>query len=170
MNTGYLWHIESPIGKLTLWSDGQALTGLAFPGEDRAKKPATGLTETPEPFREVLRQLEEFFAGTRRSFDLSLAPEGTPFQRRVWDELTHIPFGHTISYAELANRIGNPRAVRAVGGANGRNPLPIIIPCHRVIGADGKLTGFGGGLPIKERLLTFERTGKWEASGLLFEK
>jgi methylated-DNA-[protein]-cysteine S-methyltransferase len=166
MNARFIWHLESPIGKLTLWSDGAALTGLAFPGEKRVEKPAPGLKESPEPFAEAIRQLGEYFAGQRRAFDLSLAPEGTAFQRRVWDELTGIPFGATISYAELARRIGNPKAVRAVGGANGRNPLPIIVPCHRVIGADGRLTGFGGGLPIKERLLAFERTGRWEDASL----
>ena len=100
--------------------------------------------------------MAEFFAGKRREFDLPLAAVGTEFQRQVWDGLREIPFGETISYGELALRIGRPRALRAVGAANGANPLPIVVPCHRVIGANGKLTGFGGGLDIKRRLLTLE--------------
>lgn len=164
MKATHLWRIESPIGILTLWSDGRALTGLAFPGEARALRPGEGLIESAGPFAEVIRQLGEYFAGTRQQFDLVLAPSGTEFQRMVWDELERIPYGTTISYGDLAWRIGRPKAVRAVGGANGRNPLPLIRPCHRVIGANGALTGFGGGLPIKEQLLTFERTGKWKVS------
>lgn len=103
-----------------------------------------------------MEQLREYFAGARRDFDLPLRPTGTPFQLSVWAELRRIPFGTTISYAELARRIGNPRAVRAVGLANGANPLAIVIPCHRVIGADGRLVGYGGGLGIKEQLLALE--------------
>jgi methylated-DNA-[protein]-cysteine S-methyltransferase len=105
----------------------------------------------------VARQIEEFFAGRRHTFDLALAPKGTDFQKRVWTELCHIPFGETISYGELARRIGNPAASRAVGHANGQNPISVIVPCHRVIGANGKLTGYGGGLDLKEKLLTWER-------------
>ena len=101
-------------------------------------------------------QLGEYFAGTRRAFDLPLAPRGTDFQLRVWWELARIPFGQTISYAQLAQRLDNPNGTRAVGAANGRNPLPIVLPCHRVIGADGALTGFGGGLPTKDFLLRLE--------------
>jgi methylated-DNA-[protein]-cysteine S-methyltransferase len=106
--------------------------------------------------RQAQAQLAEYFAGQRRDFDLPLAPQGTEFQREVWWELANIPFGGTISYAELALRVGRPTATRAVGAANGRNPLPIVLPCHRVIGADGSLTGFGGGLPTKEFLLQLE--------------
>jgi methylated-DNA-[protein]-cysteine S-methyltransferase len=101
-------------------------------------------------------QLDEYFAGTRREFDLPLAPRGTGFQRTVWETLDTIPYGETISYAQLAIRVGNAKAMRAVGAANGRNPLPIVRPCHRVIGADGSLTGFGGGLPTKQFLLELE--------------
>ncbi len=101
-------------------------------------------------------QLREYFAGARTRFALPLAPQGTPFQLGVWQELARIPYGATISYAELAQRVGKPTAMRAVGAANGRNPLPIVLPCHRVIGADGSLTGFGGGLPVKEFLLRLE--------------
>ena len=158
----YWWGMDFPIGRLTLHSDGRSLTGVGFPGE----RPTEGLgdlgREDPGPFAAALRQLGEYFAGARRTFDLPLSPQGTTFQRLVWDELSRIPYGTTISYGELARRIGNPNAVRAVGGANRRNPLPIIIPCHRVIGGDGRLTGFGGGLPIKQALLTFEGTGVWK--------
>jgi methylated-DNA-[protein]-cysteine S-methyltransferase len=102
-------------------------------------------------------QLEEYFAGTRTAFDLPLHPQGTAFQLTVWDELARIPYAETISYGELARRIGQPQAMRAVGAANGRNPLPIVVPCHRVIGNNGHLTGFGGGLPAKRFLLGWER-------------
>ncbi|HEY3093359.1 MAG TPA: methylated-DNA--[protein]-cysteine S-methyltransferase, partial [Vicinamibacterales bacterium] len=108
-------------------------------------------------FGDVVSQLGEYFEGRRRQFDLPLAPAGTPFQQRVWSALLDIAYGETISYGELASRIGQKSASRAVGLANGSNPLPIVIPCHRVIGANGKLTGYGGGLPIKERLLAHER-------------
>jgi methylated-DNA-[protein]-cysteine S-methyltransferase len=104
----------------------------------------------------AVKQLREYFAGRRAEFDLPLAPEGTEFQRTVWRNLQDIPYGETISYGELAKRVGNPKASRAVGAANGQNPIPIVIPCHRVIGANGKLTGFGGGLPTKEALLALE--------------
>lgn len=109
----------------------------------------------------VALQIEEFFAGKRQTFDLPLAPQGTAFQKRVWAELLNIPFGETISYGELARRIGNPNASRAVGSANGANPISLVVPCHRVIGANGKLTGYGGGLDLKEKLLTWERAIKY---------
>ena len=105
---------------------------------------------------EACRQLSEYFAGQRKRFELKLNPSGTEFQRQVLDELVKIPYGTTVSYSDIARRIGRPRAVRAVGAANGRNPIPVIIPCHRVIGAHGDLTGFGGGLPTKEALLRLE--------------
>jgi len=107
--------------------------------------------------KKAIDQLHSYFAGELEAFDLPLAPEGTPFQQSVWRNLCEIPFGKTISYGELAQRIGNPKASRAVGLANGSNPIPIVIPCHRVIGSNGKLTGYGGGLPIKEKLLALER-------------
>ena len=106
---------------------------------------------------ETIRQLRAYFAGELENFDLPLAPQGTPFQLSVWNRLCEIPYGETISYGELARRLGNPNASRAVGLANGSNPIPIVIPCHRVIGSNGKLTGYGGGLPIKEKLLALER-------------
>jgi methylated-DNA-[protein]-cysteine S-methyltransferase len=107
--------------------------------------------------KEIVRQLRAYFAGTLEKFHLPLSPQGTQFQLGVWKRLCDIPYGETISYGELARRIGNPNASRAVGLANGSNPIPIIIPCHRVIGSNGKLTGYGGGLPIKEKLLALER-------------
>ena len=113
--------------------------------------------EDKAPLREVIQQLRAYFAKELETFELTLAPEGTDFQQSVWNELCGIPYGETISYGELAKRVGNPKASRAVGAANGQNPIPIIIPCHRVIGSDGKLTGFGGGLPIKEKLLALEQ-------------
>ena len=113
--------------------------------------------EDKVPLREVIQQLRAYFAKELETFELTLAPEGTDFQQSVWNELCGIPYGETISYGELAKRVGNPKASRAVGAANGQNPIPIIIPCHRVIGSDGKLTGFGGGLPIKQKLLALEQ-------------
>jgi len=109
----------------------------------------------------VAKQIEDFFAGKRQSFDFPLAPKGTGFQKRVWEELCRIPFGETISYGELARRIGNPAASRAVGHANGQNPISLIVPCHRVIGSNGKLTGYGGGLDLKEKLLAWERAVRY---------
>jgi methylated-DNA-[protein]-cysteine S-methyltransferase len=132
------------------------LRSISFQTANRSAKPAEGWRRTEEPFRDVILQLDAYFAGRLRRFELPLAPEGTPFQREVWSALTTIPYGETVSYGELARQVGRPNACRAVGAANGRNPIPIIIPCHRVIGADGSLTGFGGGLPIKQRLLLLE--------------
>ena len=151
-------YVESPIGRLTLTSDGAALTGL-YMGTP-AKRPAFGKewvqNGTAGPLPMVVRQLKEYFAGSRRKFDLPLSMLGTDFQQRVWRALTEIPYGETLSYGQLAKRIGNPSASRAVGLANGRNPIAVIVPCHRVIGADGSLTGFGGGLPRKRWLLAHE--------------
>ena len=154
----HLFHaeFESPIGPITLEGDGEHLTGLHFPSH----RHWAGVPETSQRsdtlFRKVQRQLAEYFAGTRRRFDLPLRPAGTPFQQRVWDELLRIPFGEAVSYAELARRVGNPAATRAVGAANGRNPISIIIPCHRVVGSTGVLTGYGGGLDRKRQLLELE--------------
>lgn len=118
--------------------------------------------DDPAPLAEAVGQLRDYFAGNRRAFELALLPEGTEFQRRVWSQLCAIPYGETISYAELAARVGNPKASRAVGLANGQNPIAIVIPCHRVIGASGRLVGYGGGLPLKEKLLALERgQGHW---------
>jgi len=147
--------ITSPIGMLTLTSNGNALTQLLI-----ARQSEPDFKEVPSEADSVLaaarEQLDAYFDMRLTRFDLPLEPRGTDFQRRVWDSLRAIPFGDTISYAELARRIDNPKAVRAVGAANGRNPLMIIVPCHRVIGADGSLTGFGGGIDRKRWLLDHE--------------
>jgi len=158
------WHeIDSAVGRLLLAGDGDSLIHVGFQSGPRPLRPQSGWVADPKPFRAAVRQLEEYFAGKRRRFDLRLAPRGTEFQRRVWRALTEIPYGQTLSYGELARSIEKPRASRAVGLANGANPLPIIVPCHRVIGADGSLTGFGGGLPIKRKLLALEGAGAQEA-------
>ncbi|MFQ5525209.1 MAG: methylated-DNA--[protein]-cysteine S-methyltransferase [Thermoanaerobaculia bacterium] len=145
---------ESPVGPLLLAGDAGALRMAEF--HTRARPIPPEWIQRRETFLATIGQLDEYFAGTRRDFDLTLDPAGTDFQRVVWRELQRIPHGATISYQELARRIGKPNAVRAVGTANGANPIPIIIPCHRVIGSGGNLTGYGGGLEIKERLLALE--------------
>jgi methylated-DNA-[protein]-cysteine S-methyltransferase len=153
MNTRFAESIESPLGELLAVVDERgALVALDF--EDSPGRP--GLRRDAARLRPVARALERYFAGELRAFELALAPEGTPFQLRVWRALEQIPYGTTLSYGELARRIGAPRAVRAVGRANGSNPIPIVIPCHRVIGADGTLTGYGGGIERKRRLLELE--------------
>jgi methylated-DNA-[protein]-cysteine S-methyltransferase len=156
-NCLYTYH-SSPIGELLLTSDGDALTGLTMAERDGrpARCPKPGWRRDESAFRAACDQLRAFFAGELRDFDLPLRMTGTPYQRLAWDGLLTIPFGATISYAEQARRIGRPGAARAVGAANGRNPISIIVPCHRVIGADGTLTGYGGGLDRKEWLLAHE--------------
>lgn len=154
MNYAYF---DAPIGKLLIAGDSEAVRQISFPDHGEPVAPEPGWRESAVgPVAEAIRQLREYFRGARTEFDLPLAPEGTAFQRRVWRALQEIPYGKTWSYGELAKRIGNPKASRAVGAANGANPLPIVIPCHRVIGADGTLTGFGGGLPTKKALLALE--------------
>jgi len=148
--------IESPVGPLLLAGSEQGLRFLSFAAEKRAMRPHRDWTENRRAFAEVTRQLRAYFLGELTEFDVPLSLEGTPFQLRVWMHLCTIPYGETISYGQLARRIGEPDAVRAVGAANGLNPIPIIVPCHRVIGSDGSLTGYGGGLPIKEKLLALE--------------
>lgn len=150
-------HIASPVGPLLLASGEDGLRLIEF---QRPRHPMARVSEWHEgdtdTIRLAARQLAEYFAGERHHFELPLAPQGTPFQRTVWHTLASIPYGETISYAQLAQRVGRPSAMRAVGAANGRNPLPLVLPCHRVIGSDGSLTGFGGGLPAKEFLLRME--------------
>lgn len=148
--------IDSPIGPLMLAGSGGVLEVLAFQVGSRAQGPAAAWTHSPDAFPAVRAELARYFAGTLREFRSPVAPAGTEFQRRVWRELRRIPYGETISYLELARRIGNEKAVRAVGLANGANPLPVIVPCHRVIGSNGRLVGFGGGLAIKRVLLDLE--------------
>jgi methylated-DNA-[protein]-cysteine S-methyltransferase len=150
-------YVDTPIGAVLIAGDADAIRRIAFPKNRKPVRPGPGWERSARgPVGEAVRQLREYFAGRRTGFDLPLAPEGTSFQRAVWRQLQDIPYGGTISYGELARRVGNPKASRAVGSANGANPLPIVIPCHRVIGADGKLGGFGGGLPIKQALLELE--------------
>lgn len=151
------WHeIDSPVGRLLLGGDGERLTRIHFQGGPDPLRPPTHWQAAAAPFAAAIEQLRAYFAGRRRRFDLPLAPAGTDFQRRVWQALCAIPYGATISYGELARRIGNPRGARAVGLANGANPLPVVVPCHRVIRANGALSGFGGGVPIKRALLALE--------------
>lgn len=150
--------IDSPIGPLTLKGDGAALTGLFMDTHRHAPDPAAGARRDDGAFGAAVEQLRAYFAGELRDFDLPLAPAtGTPWQRRVWTALREIPYGVTESYGELARRVGSPGSSRAVGAANGRNPISIVVPCHRVIGADGSLTGYGGGMERKRFLLDLER-------------
>lgn len=150
MNFQYL---DSPIGTLRLVSNGSELTGIEFEGQ---YSEADGRELRDPALAACASQLTEYFAGRRQDFAVPLAPRGTPFQRSVWKALARIPYGELRSYRDIARAIGNPAAVRAVGAANGRNPLPIVVPCHRVIGSDGSLTGFAGGLPAKTFLLQLE--------------
>jgi methylated-DNA-[protein]-cysteine S-methyltransferase len=145
------------VGRLTLVADAEGLRHIDFPNDRYPVAFDPQWKRDPAFFREVKIQLQEYFSGRRRRFDLPLAPLGTPFQQSVWRVLQQIPYGTVTSYQWVAAQIDNPRAVRAVGGANARNPLPIVIPCHRVIGRNGQLTGFGGGLAVKERLIALEK-------------
>lgn len=158
--------IGSPEGELTLVARDGVLSGLYM--ERQRHRPAfeTFGERDETPFAEARRQLDEYFAGERTEFELPLSLRGTPFQRLVWDELTRIPYGETISYGELAERIGRPSASRAVGLANGKNPVGIVVPCHRVIGSGGDLTGYGGGIDRKRRLLELEGAKPPGRSGL----
>ncbi|MCX4745888.1 methylated-DNA--[protein]-cysteine S-methyltransferase [Kitasatospora sp. NBC_01287] len=152
--------VDSPYGPLTLVAEDSHLVGLYMAGQrhrpDQSTFGVRHFEPTDPPFAETARQLAEYFAGHRDTFDLPLRLHGTPFQRRVWAGLREIPHGHTWTYADLAAHIGHPTASRAVGLANGKNPIGIIVPCHRVVGADGNLTGYGGGLDRKRRLLEHE--------------
>ncbi|MDQ4075315.1 MAG: methylated-DNA--[protein]-cysteine S-methyltransferase [Chloroflexota bacterium] len=154
----YYTYVSSPLGLLLLTSDGSALTGLYMNEHKHGTAISDNwiLRDDAPPFPEARTQLEEYFVGTRTQFDLPLAADGTAFQREVWAELETIPYGETISYGELARRVGRPRGAQAVGAANGRNPISIIVPCHRVVGADGALVGYGGGLERKAALLAHE--------------
>ena len=155
MNYAYL---ETPIGTLLIVGDDAAVHRITFPQGGRAASPEPEWQESQRgSVGEAMRQLREYFAGNRATFDLPLAPKGTAFQRSVWRQLQEIPYGETISYGELARRVGNPKASRAVGSANGANPIPIVIPCHRVINKNGRLGGYGGGLWRKQFLLKLEQ-------------
>ena len=153
--THVAWDIhESSLGPLTLFASDDGLSGLAFPGRARDLDERD---RDPSALAAAAGQLEAYLAGERRAFDLPLALHGTPFQQRVWAELRRIPYGATVTYTELAERVGRPDIVRAVAAAVGRTPVPIVVPCHRVLGADGSLTGYGGGLQRKRALLDLER-------------
>ena len=156
MSAVFYTTFESPVGPLLLAGDSNALRLVSFESSKHAAPPRPDWNQNGAAFAEVIRQLQAYFRGELEEFDVPLAMEGTEFQIRVWNALRTIPYGETISYAQLARRIGNPKAVRAVGLANGSNPIPIIVPCHRVIGSDGSLTGFGGGLSTKKKLLELE--------------
>jgi methylated-DNA-[protein]-cysteine S-methyltransferase len=151
-------YATTPVGHLLMSGDGCGrLTGIHWPEHVLAPRTTAGWERDDCAFADVCEQLDEYFAGTRTEFDVDIAPHGTPFQHRVWDALREIPFGETVTYSELAGTIGRPSAARAVGLANGRNPISIVVPCHRVIGTGGGLTGYAGGLDVKRRLLAHER-------------
>ena len=152
----YYCYLDTPIGDLLLAGDEQTLSLVGFPKGKMRRDPDADWIYNEKPFEAVREQLHEYFAGERKDFDLPLSLSGTEFQLQVLEELQRIPYGETTSYGDIAKRIGRPKAVRAVGAANGRNPIPIIVPCHRVIGSGGDLTGFGGGLDTKEALLRLE--------------
>lgn len=147
---------NTPLGAIRLVADERGLNTVWFLRGRKNEAPLEDWKEDPAFFVEVVRQLQEYFTGSLREFEIPLFMQGTDFQKTVWKNLQKIPYGETITYSELANRIGDPKAVRAVGAANGQNPLPIIVPCHRVIGSNGNLTGFGGGLENKRKLLDLE--------------
>ncbi len=152
----YYCYLDTPIGELLLAGENDALTMIGFPKGSMRRDPAPDWIFNEKPLATARQQLTEYFAGTRKEFDLPVALSGTEFQVSVLEALQQIPYGETVSYGEIAKRIGRPKAVRAVGAANGRNPIPIVVPCHRVIGSSGDLTGFGGGLDTKEALLRLE--------------
>ncbi len=147
---------ETPLGRMGMGEEGGRITNLWFEGSE---VPAGAAEEETEVLTEAHRQLDAYLAGELKEFSLPLAPRGTGFQREVWEALRRIPYGETASYKEIAEAVGRPRAFRAVGMANNRNPIPVIIPCHRVIGSDGGLVGYGGGLDLKRRLLDLEKRG-----------
>lgn len=149
-------HLDSPLGPLLATRDDAGITGLFLPTGRRPKQVAPSWTRDDTAFADIAGQLDEYFAGERHDFELPLAPRGSAFQLRVWQALRGIPYGETTSYGAIARGLGVPDGARAVGLANGQNPISIVVPCHRVIGADGSLTGYGGGLPAKQWLLAHE--------------
>jgi methylated-DNA-[protein]-cysteine S-methyltransferase len=149
--------VTTPIGDIVLIGSSEVLVELELPGDDRVRHPEGHPLRDDETLADASTQLREYFSGARRDFDLDVAPKGTDFQTKVWAALAGIPYGETASYGEIAAKVGNPKASRAVGMANNKNPIALIIPCHRVIGSSGKLVGYGGGLPAKEFLLDLER-------------
>ncbi|MEO1160464.1 MAG: methylated-DNA--[protein]-cysteine S-methyltransferase [Pseudomonadota bacterium] len=159
-------YLASPVGQLLLVADADHLRGISFPDGSRKQEPLAGWRRDDAYFPDTVAQLRAYFAGELREFSLPLLFDGTPFQNAVWQALCDIPYGETTSYGALAATVGNVKASRAVGAANGANPLPIVVPCHRVIGADSSLTGFGGGVDVKHFLLTHEKARGYQ--GQLF--
>jgi methylated-DNA-[protein]-cysteine S-methyltransferase len=157
MNTVIFRTLDSPVGPVTVAGDGAVVTNVRMTDQTHEPAGRDGWRHEPTAFPEATEQLRAYFDGERTAFDLAIRLEGPEFHRRVWDSLLEIPYGETASYGEIASRIGKPGAARAVGVANGHNPIAIIVPCHRVIGADGSLTGYGGGLHRKQILLDLER-------------
>ncbi len=157
MNQMYYSYVPTPIGKLLIAGTASVLKVIGFPTEKQKRVLDPDWIDDNLPLAPVIEQLMSYFNGDRQTFDLQLSLNGTTFQKRVWQELREIPYGKTTSYGEIARKIGRPKAFRAVGVANGQNPIPIVIPCHRVIAKSGDLTGFGGGLELKEKLLSLER-------------
>ncbi len=153
----YYQYMDSPIGKLLVAGDEKGLHLINFPKNGKPSLPESDWTENPKPLQEALLQLDAYFSGKLKTFSLNLCLDVRPFQKKVLTALRRVPYGETISYGELAKKIGNPKASRAVGQANAKNPIPIVIPCHRVIGGSGKLTGFGGGIAVKQSLLDIEQ-------------
>ena len=152
----YFTTYQSPFGEIAITASNQGITALAFQAGNAAITPDPNWLQDESKFVEIKTQLDEYFSGNRRTFDLALDPKGTPFQKNVWRALCTIEMGKTVSYSDLAKAINNPKAVRAVGTANGANPIALIVPCHRVIGSNGKLTGYAGGLGLKSKLLMHE--------------
>jgi len=152
----YYCYFDTPIGELLLAGEDDALAMIGFPKGSMRRDPESDWIYNEKPLAEARRQLQEYFDGERKAFDLPLQLNGTEFQVSVLEALQNIPYGETVSYGEIAKRIGRPKAMRAVGAANGRNPIPIVVPCHRVIGSSGDMTGFGGGIDTKEALLRLE--------------
>jgi len=149
--------MNSPLGGLLIARDADGLTCINFQDGTEAVSPQDGWIEQPSALTDASAQLEAYFRGELRQFDIPLAPQGTTFQRQVWQAMRDILYGQTVTYTELARRVGRPQAARAVGGASSRNPLPVVVPCHRVVGSDGSLTGYAGGLHLKQALLELER-------------
>lgn len=164
----FFTHLPSPVGKLKLVAGDAGLAAVLWENDrpHRVQLPEPAYGSNDPVLVQASEQLQEYFAGTRKEFDLPLAPVGTPFQQQVWQALRDIPFGETRTYGQLAAQLGNPLASRAVGAANGRNPISIIVPCHRVIGHSGKLTGFAGGLQAKEYLLSHEQSARQQTLAL----
>ena len=158
--------LETPVGRLTILTDERAVTAIRFGGPCEAVAAGADRRSEPAVLRQTVEELTAYFAGTLRCFTVPVAPAGTPFQQQVWAALRQIPYGTTCSYRAIAEAVGRPKACRAVGMANHRNPIPILIPCHRVVGADGQLTGYAGGLSVKQALLRLE--GEPKRSGTLF--